>query len=114
MPEQHGVDRRDFLRAGAAGAAAVTFSAASYARVYGANERIGVGFVGVGGRCQAHLDVINSRKKDKGDVAAVAVCDVWDGVKKSLGKGKDGKERFYLQGLYPSAEKVGLSADDKK
>jgi predicted dehydrogenase len=114
MPENHGVDRRDFLKAGAAGAAAIAFTAASYQRVYGANERIGVGFVGVGGRCQAHLDVINNRRKDKNDVAPVAVCDVWDGVKKSLGKGKDGKERFYLQGLYPSAEKVGLDPHDKK
>jgi predicted dehydrogenase len=113
MPEQHGVDRRDFLKAGAAGAAAVALTAASYERVYGANERIGVGFVGVGGRCQAHLDVINKRVKEKGDVAAVAVCDVWDGLKKTY-KDANGREHTYLQGLYPSAEKVGLSADDKK
>ncbi|HEX5270410.1 MAG TPA: Gfo/Idh/MocA family oxidoreductase, partial [Gemmataceae bacterium] len=113
MPESHGVDRRDFLKAGAAGAAAVAFTAASYQRVYGANERIGVGFVGVGGRCQAHLDVINHRVKDKGDVRAVAVCDVWDGLKATY-KGADGKERTYLQGLYPSAEKVGLDPHDKK
>src|SRR5262249_42392365 len=110
MPEPHGVDRRDFLKAGAA---AVALTAASYERVYGANERIGVGFVGVGGRCQAHLDVINKRVKDKKDVAAVAVCDVWDGLKATY-KGKDGKERTYLQGLYPSAEKVGLDPHDKK
>jgi predicted dehydrogenase len=113
MPEQHGVDRRDFLKAGAAGAAAMAFTAASYQRVYGANERIGVGFVGVGGRCQAHLDIINHRSKEKGDVAAVAVCDVWDGLKATY-KGKDGKDRTYLQGLYPSAEKVSLDPHDKK
>jgi predicted dehydrogenase len=113
MPEQHGVDRRDFLKAGAAGAAAVAFTAASYQRVYGANERIGVGFVGVGGRCQAHLDVINKRAKEGGDVAPVAVCDVWDGLKATY-QGKDGKDRTYLQGLYPSAEKVGLDPHDKK
>jgi predicted dehydrogenase len=110
MPEPHGVDRRDFLKAGAA---AVALTAASYERVYGANERVGFGFVGVGGRCQAHLDVINKRAKDKKDVAAVAVCDVWDGLKATY-KGKDGKERTYLQGLYPSAEKVGLDPHDKK
>jgi predicted dehydrogenase len=113
MPEQHGVDRRDFLKASAAGAAAVALSAASYNRVYGANERIGVGFVGVGGRCQAHLDVIRDRSKSKGDVAPVAVCDVWDGLKATY-KSKDGREHTYLQGLYPSAEKVGLDPHDKK
>ncbi len=113
MPEQHGVDRRDFLKASAAGAAAVALTAASYERVYGANERIGVGFVGVGGRCQAHLDVIKKRAQDKGDVAAVAACDVWDGLKTTY-KSKDGREHTYLQGLYPSAEKVGLDPHDKK
>jgi predicted dehydrogenase len=113
MPEQHGVDRRDFLKASAAGTAAVALSATSYARVLGANDRIGVGFVGVGGRCQAHLDIIRDRAKAKGDVAAIAVCDVWDGLKASY-KSKDGKEHTYLQGLYPSAEKVGLNPSDKK
>jgi predicted dehydrogenase len=113
MPESHGVDRRDFLKASAAGAAAVAFTAASYQRVYGANERIGVGFVGVGGRCQAHLNIIKDRAESKGDVAAVAVCDVWDGLKTTY-KGKDGKDRPYLQGLYPSAELVGLDPKDKK
>jgi predicted dehydrogenase len=113
MPEQHGVDRRDFLKVGAAGAAAMALSAASYNRVYGANERIGVGFVGVGGRCQAHLDIIRDRSKSKGDVAPVAVCDVWDGLKTTY-KSKDGREHTYLQGLYPSAEKVGLDPHDKK
>src|SRR5262245_32195415 len=113
MSEQHGVDRRDFLKASAAGAAAVAFTASSYSRVYGANERIGVGFVGVGGRCQAHLDVIKARSADKKDVAAVAVCDVWDGLKATY-KDKNGREHTYLQGLYPSAEKVGLDPHDKK
>ena len=92
MPEQHSVDRRDFLKVGAVGAATMALSAASYARVRGANDRINVGFVGVGGRCQAHLNIIKKRAEDKKDVAAVAVCDVWDGLKTTY-KGKDGKER---------------------
>ena len=59
MPESQSVDRRDFLKASRrrrrrGGASPPP----AYARVYGANERIGVGFVGVGGRCQAHLDII--------------------------------------------------------
>jgi len=49
--------RRQFLATSAAGAA-MTLPAASYNKVYGANERMGVAFIGVGGRCQAHLSVV--------------------------------------------------------
>jgi predicted dehydrogenase len=110
------VDRRDFLKSAAAGASAVVLAASSYNRVYGANERLGVGFVGVGGRCQAHLDIINKMSKEGKTVAPVAVCDVWDGYEGKYTIVRNGKEeeRTYLQGLYPSAKKVGLNVDDKK
>ncbi len=101
MSEPIGVDRRDFLKAGAAAGAAVALTAASYDRVYGANDRVGVAFLGVGGRCQEHLGIVNKFRDEKKGVAPVAVCDVWDG-NKDIGRG-----------LYPSAEKVGLSVDDK-
>ncbi len=93
------VDRRDFLKTTSTGAA-LALSAAGYARVYGANERIGVAFLGVGGRCQEHIRWINVLKKEGKGVAPVAVCDVWDG-NKEVGRG-----------LYPSAEKCGLRHDD--
>ena len=104
-------NRRDFLKTTAAVGAAVTLTAASYDRVYGANGRIGVGFVGVGGRCQAHLDVVNKLAKENKGAAPVAVCDVWDGLEKEYESG--GRKRTYLQGLYPSAKKVGLDPDDR-
>ena len=44
------VNRRDFLKTTAAGATALTLAASTYNKVYGANDRIGVAFVGVGGR----------------------------------------------------------------
>ena len=91
-----------FLKGAAAGAAALSLTAASYGRVYKANERIGVGFVGVGGRCQAHLDVIAKMQKESKGVAAVAVCDVWDGHEDDYEVvGKDGKKttQHYGQGL---------------
>ena len=100
------VHRRDFLKTTAVGATALTLSAASARRVYGANERIGVAFLGVGGRCQAHLAIINKLNKENKGVAPVAVCDVWDGNKEVQSGGG--------RGLYPSAEKVGLKVDDKK
>jgi predicted dehydrogenase len=111
------VDRRDFLKTTAAGAAALTLTAASYERVHGANERLRVGFVGTGGRCQAHLDIVNKLSKENKGVTPVAVCDVWDGWEGTYETpGRDGKKvtRTYLQGLYPSAKKVGLKADDSK
>jgi predicted dehydrogenase len=107
--------RRDFLKMTAAGATALTLSAASAKRVYGANERIGVGFVGVGGRCQAHLDIVNELKKEK-VAEPIAVCDVWDGHEGTIDiiQGKTKQTKTYAQGLFPSAKKVGLNVDDTK
>src|SRR5215831_18081210 len=99
------VDRRDFMKVAAAGTAALSLTAESYARVAGANGRINVAFLGVGGRCQAHIAIINKLDKDNG-VRPVAVCDVWDGDPNAKGDG-------HPRGLYPSAEKCGLKADDK-
>jgi len=98
------VNRRNFLKTTAAGASALALTATSYAKVHKINERIGVAFLGVGGRCQAHLAIINRLAKENKGVQPVAVCDVWDG----------NKEPGIHRGLYPSAEKVGLSPDDKK
>jgi predicted dehydrogenase len=109
------VHRRDFLKTSAVGATAMTLTAASAKRVYGANERIGVAFVGVGGRCQAHLDIVNELKKEN-KAEPVAVCDVWDGYEGTLEITTAGikTSKKYGQGLYPSAKKVGLSDKDSK
>ncbi len=113
--KKKGLNRRGFLGTSAAGASALSLSAAAYSRTIGANERMGIAFIGVGGRCQAHLAIINKRAKEKGDVKAVAVCDVWDGHKAKFTRVNAGKteERTYSQGLYPSAETVGLDPNDK-
>jgi len=72
--------RRAFLRA--AGTAAGTAAAFSPSfsilaqEAKGANERLGVGFIGTGGRCQAHIGIVN-KMKDKGLLEPVAVCDVY-------------------------------------
>jgi len=113
MSKAKKLNRRTFLKGSAAAGAALAFTAASAKRVYGANERIGVGFVGVGGRCQAHLDIIKRMSETRKDVAPVAVCDLWDGHEADYLNDKKEK-RHYAQGLYPSAKKVGLNVDDKK
>jgi predicted dehydrogenase len=93
--------RRNFLAA--TGAAALT--AKSYAAVRGANGQLNVAFVGVGGRCQMHVDVILAMQKEGKGVVPFAVCDVWDGnQEKSKGKGA---------GLYPTAKRCGLDPNDK-
>lgn len=79
----------------------MTMTAAAASQVVGANERIGVAFLGTGGRCQAHISHINRLSKEGKGVAPVAVCDVWDG-----------NERVG-HGLYVSAKRCGLKADDK-
>src|SRR6516162_1231167 len=112
------VNRRDFLKttaAGAAAASALSLTATTYSRAKGANERIGVAFVGTGGRCQEHIGVVNKFKKENKGAEPVAVCDVWDGhYEKRQTKRSDGKvvETEYIQGLYPSAKRCGLDPDD--
>ena len=72
--------RRDFVRSGvtagvvAAGAMAAPTVIAETAK--GANERLGVGFIGTGGRCNAHLGIVNNFK-EQGIAQPVAVCDVY-------------------------------------
>jgi predicted dehydrogenase len=115
--QKSNVNRRDFLKTTAAGAAAMSLTAASYAKVLGANERIGVAFLGVGGRCQAHLGIIDKLSKENKGVAPVAVCDVWDGYEKRGMVTRNGKQEeriTYQQGLFPSAKRVGLDPNDKK
>jgi predicted dehydrogenase len=62
------LDRRTFVAAGAAAA----LTAASYRRVLGANDRVGVGFIGFGLIGKRHVLDFQAQP----DVDMVAVCDV--------------------------------------
>jgi len=69
--------RRQFLKTASAGAAAISMSAASYARVIGANDRISIGMIGCGSRgIGAHMGGVNKHAADQ-NVAFTAVCDPW-------------------------------------
>jgi predicted dehydrogenase len=61
-------NRRIFLKTAAAA------TAASYGRILGANDRIRIGAIGTGGRCQGLLAVLNQLP----DNEVVAVCDVYE------------------------------------
>ncbi len=114
-PESPPVDRRDFLRSSTAVGAAFSLTAAGYARVSGANARLGVAFLGCGGRAQAHINAILKLKQLGQAVAPAGVCDVWDGqedcYEHEFPPGQFTR-RNYLQGLYPSAKKCGFGEGD--
>lgn len=91
--------RRDFLKKTASAAAAVAATGfikvpvygqnqSPSANVIGANDKIVVGFIGVGGQGMAH---VNSQKNDasKNNIEIAAVCDVWkkrlDSAQKTVG-----------------------------
>jgi predicted dehydrogenase len=98
-------NRRTFLKTSALAAGAAALPAKSYAKVVGTNGKINVGFVGVGGRCQQHVDIILLMKKNGLAVEPFAVCDVWDGDP-TKGKGKG-------QGLFPTSKRCDVPTDDK-
>lgn len=71
------LNRRDFVKRAALSAAAIgAFPYVSRGRVIGANDRIGVGFIGVGGRGAGHVGTIQ-RLAEKENLKVVAVCDVF-------------------------------------
>ena len=69
--------RRTFLQT----SAALALTAASYNRVFGANEILNVGCIGTGGRCRQLMKALVKVP----DVRITAICDVWD---VSLAEGK--------------------------
>ncbi len=69
---QSKLDRRGFLNRTASAAVAIT--ALSSSRVMGANDRIGFGVIGAGGRAHSHLRVVQELEQDC-NVRVVAVCD---------------------------------------
>ena len=67
------MNRRNFISSTAAGMLGVSTSAKSYAAMAGANDRIVMGFIGLGGMGRYNLkDFLQMN-----DVTVAAVCDVW-------------------------------------
>ncbi|HET6456971.1 MAG TPA: Gfo/Idh/MocA family oxidoreductase [Armatimonadota bacterium] len=78
------MSRRDFIKAAGATAAGVVAgsllgSTQSLAapRVIGANDRISVGMIGIGGMGGGHLNMLKGMQQDQ-NIQIVGVCDVWD------------------------------------
>lgn len=97
--------RRKFLKASTAAAGTLALTASSYARIANANGAARIAFIGVGGRCQQHIDILLEMLKHKKPVAAAGACDVWDGGDRGNNK---------VTGLYPSAKRLGLEESDRQ
>ena len=114
----HQPDRRTFLRQTAAAAGAATAFAAPWVMasegVKGANDRIGVGFIGTGGRAQAHLGIVNEFKK-KGVAEPVAVCDVYRPRLKAAGDKTGAKMYMEHEALLadPRVDVVCIATPDR-
>ncbi len=70
------IPRRTFASVVGASVSAFGWTAKSYARILGANERIRLGFIGVGGMGTNHLNTIGELR-EKNNLEAVAVADCW-------------------------------------
>jgi len=83
MSDSDKVNRREFLSRAAAGAAVAGLglwqSAPASGRVLGANDRINIGMIGVGGRGSALVgEILGLAQSGRYKVQIVACCDVWD------------------------------------
>ena len=74
------IDRRSFVKKSALGVAGATvaFSAKSYARILGANDRVNVGIIGFSGRFEGSLLKAFMIHKDAMNFDIVGVSDIWN------------------------------------
>jgi len=70
--------RREFLKLTAAGMTSSALSASSYARVLGANDRVGVGIVGFSDRCRSSLIPSFLKSAPELNFEFVALSDIWN------------------------------------
>jgi len=90
-----GTNRREFIRNSAIGAAGIViggaatgFSAKSYSRIIGANDRLNIALMGCGRRVSAYYAALQD-KKNNVDVAYI--CDVMKKQREKVGKDLNGK-----------------------
>jgi len=74
------MSRRSFIKGASLGAAAISLAAgARGTRVLGANDRLNIGCIGVGGKGSGHVRSLIKRAEDPEQNLRIAgICDVWD------------------------------------
>jgi predicted dehydrogenase len=111
------VTRRDFIRA-AAGAAAGTVLAAPFVargQVRGANDRLGIGFIGVGGRGGSHVNTVKRLIQDGANLEIVAVNDAWEFRRQEISQQTKAKAYTHHQELLAdkSVDVVCIATPDR-
>ncbi|MDP8245520.1 MAG: Gfo/Idh/MocA family oxidoreductase [Candidatus Hinthialibacter antarcticus] len=77
LTEKPKQNRRSFIkRTGLFTTAATSFTALSASRIMGANDRLGYGLIGSGGRGHSHLQAV-AKLQDDSNVDIIAVCDAY-------------------------------------
>lgn len=79
--ERNQISRRRFIRNSAAAAASLAAAPnvlASTSAFRSPNERLRIGFIGMGERCDTHLDSAAKLQNDTGRVEIASVCDVFN------------------------------------
>jgi predicted dehydrogenase len=79
-PNRTALNRREFIRTTTTAAAVGAITTAPFvarSQVLGANDRIGVGFIGVGGRGMSHVNLVKRLKQEGQSVEIVGVSDTW-------------------------------------
>jgi predicted dehydrogenase len=106
------LDRRTFIQHGAAATLTASLTAASWRRVLGANERIGVGYIGYGLIGKRHLLDF----QEQSDVAQVAVAEAHAGrmeeARQLMGNGARGYRDFRALLDDKEVEAVVISTPD--
>ena len=78
--KQGPITRREFIAKTAAGAVALSAIPGFYTahgQVQGANGKLGVGFIGCGGRSGGHMSMVKQLRDEQYPVELVACCDVY-------------------------------------
>lgn len=114
------LSRRGFLAQTGAAAALATTTKLSAASAASPNGRLRIGFIGVGGRCDAHIASVILMQNNGGPVECAAVCDVYNRyrdekaayIEKETGKAvyKTGDYRDILND--PSIDAVVIATPD--
>jgi len=114
--DKKGLTRREFIRAAGATAAGViagslisdsAMAAPASARVIGANDRINIGIIGVGGMGGGHIHTLKAMEEEQ-NIRVVAVCDVWEKRRLDAQKTADVPDRHVYSDYRKLLEHQGI------
>ena len=78
MAKQSNVSRRSFVKTAVGSGAVLAVSRPAHARILGANDRINLGVIGVGGRGRSLLREVLGIQESDGTIQVLAVSDVYE------------------------------------